>query len=340
MDWHVFAKELAHMQCSPAGPLMDIKLTSGELEEIHLPHFLCLRANEATVHNAVSVLHGHDSGVCMEVCELTRHHTRLLQPSLSLLGVVWRRVSEYLFSPHVHCELLLFCTSAAPSLTLHVYLVPKDSAHIQAIHQKERPRGVWIDKPGTVAPLQLDASVRMSTLCQSEILPKEMKLWPLSTSNYSEVYIEDPVASFDADFKLVVISPPENGEPIWEAKIRRVDYQQCPQQQPSRTPVDPQQPSRIPGQVSSWMAAAFLDKTRPELIQRVTEVMPIADQLFSQRVIGQETYANIQAAATSQDKMRLLFEGLRSAGPQGKLAFYRILQEQQRNLVAELWTAS
>ncbi|XP_063048798.1 NACHT, LRR and PYD domains-containing protein 1a allele 5-like [Engraulis encrasicolus] len=86
------------------------------------------------------------------------------------------------------------------------------------------------------------------------------------------------------------------------------------------------------------MAATFLEEKRPELIQRVTEVMPIADQLLSQGFIGQETYANIQAAATSQDKMRRLFHGLRSAGTQGKLAFYKILQAQHHDLVEELWT--
>ena len=77
-DWHVYAEELAHMQSRPAGPLMDISLMSGELEEIHLPHFLCLGGCEASVRDAVRILHGRDSGVCVEVCELTRHHARIL----------------------------------------------------------------------------------------------------------------------------------------------------------------------------------------------------------------------------------------------------------------------
>ena len=44
---------------------------SGDLEEIHLPHFLCLGRCEASVRDAVRVLCGRDSGVCVEVCELT-----------------------------------------------------------------------------------------------------------------------------------------------------------------------------------------------------------------------------------------------------------------------------
>ena len=98
------------------------------------------------------------------------------------------------------------------------------------------------------------------------------------------------------------------------------------------------QPSRSPGQVDSQEAAAFVDEKRAELISRVTEVMPIADELLSQGVIVRETYSNIQAAPTSEDKMRVIYEGLHSAGAQGKLAFYRILQAQQRLLVEDLWT--
>ncbi|XP_042564709.1 NACHT, LRR and PYD domains-containing protein 1 homolog isoform X2 [Clupea harengus] len=314
-DWHVYAEELAHMQFRPAGPLMDISLMSGELEEIHLPHFLCLGGCEASVRDAVRILHGRDSGVCVEVCELTRHHARLLHPSFSLLGLVYMYMME-LFSPKVHCELLLFCTRATP-LTLHAYLVPKDPAHIQDIHEVEKPDGVRIRKPGTVGPLQLEASVHVRTSCRSEILPEMMNLWPLSTANFCEVYMEQPEEGFDME----VISS-QHTEPIWRAKIRRNDYLQ---------------PSRSPGQVGSQGAAGFVDENRAELISRVTEVMPIADELLSQGVIVRETYSNIDAAPTSEVKMRVLYEGLHSAGAQGKLAFYRILQAQQSLLVEELW---
>ena len=97
------------------------------------------------------------------------------------------------------------------------------------------------------------------------------------------------------------------------------------------------QPSRSPGQDGMQEAVRFVDVKRAELIDRVTEVMPIADELLSQGVIGQETYSNIQAAPTSQGKMRVLYDSLQTA--KVKLAFYRILQAQQRLLVEDLWTA-
>ncbi|XP_062382188.1 NACHT, LRR and PYD domains-containing protein 1 homolog [Sardina pilchardus] len=221
------------MQFGPAGPLMDIRLMSGELEEIHLPHFLCLGGSEESVCDAVRVLHGRESGVCVEVCELTRHHARLVHPSFSLLGLVYY-LRDLLF-PKVHCELLLFCTCITP-LELHTYLVPNDPAHIQAIHKKEmEKRGVWIDKPGAVGSLWLKDTFCVRTLCPScpsEIQPKKnLNLWPPSTSKFFEVCMKQPEEEFDME----VISS-QHTEPIWTVTIRRRDY--C-------------QPSRSPGQGSS-----------------------------------------------------------------------------------------
>ncbi|XP_063049440.1 NACHT, LRR and PYD domains-containing protein 1-like [Engraulis encrasicolus] len=93
------------------------------------------------------------------------------------------------------------------------------------------------------------------------------------------------------------------------------------------------------GQDNSQMVAAYLEEKKPEHIQSVTEVMPIADLLLAQRVIGQETYAKIKAATTSQNQMRLLFDGLHAAGAQGKLAFCTILHAKHPHLMQELWPA-
>ncbi|XP_039466596.1 NLR family CARD domain-containing protein 3-like isoform X1 [Oreochromis aureus] len=71
--------------------------------------------------------------------------------------------------------------------------------------------------------------------------------------------------------------------------------------------------------------SADLDKKRSKLIQTITLVMPIADELRQQGLIHPETYNKIQAARTSQDQMRELYNALTTT--KSKSAFYRILQE-------------
>ncbi|XP_078140826.1 NACHT, LRR and PYD domains-containing protein 3-like isoform X2 [Centroberyx gerrardi] len=73
--------------------------------------------------------------------------------------------------------------------------------------------------------------------------------------------------------------------------------------------------------------ADWVDENRAQLIQSVTSVMPIADELLQRRVIHYELYCNIKAIRTSQDQMRDLYKALTSTG--AKSAFYRILQQIQ-----------
>lgn len=73
--------------------------------------------------------------------------------------------------------------------------------------------------------------------------------------------------------------------------------------------------------------ARWVDSNRSDLIQSITLVMPVADKMRQRDMIHQETYNKIEAAATSQDKMRDLYKALTTT--KVKSAFYRILQEIQ-----------
>ncbi|KAL1004946.1 hypothetical protein UPYG_G00052540 [Umbra pygmaea] len=80
--------------------------------------------------------------------------------------------------------------------------------------------------------------------------------------------------------------------------------------------------------------AEFLDRHRKALIQRVTTVMPIADELIQNKMIHEELYSDILVTQTSQARMRLLFKSFKTITV--KSAFYRILQKIEPYLVQEL----
>ncbi|XP_074508918.1 apoptosis-associated speck-like protein containing a CARD isoform X2 [Sebastes fasciatus] len=81
----------------------------------------------------------------------------------------------------------------------------------------------------------------------------------------------------------------------------------------------------------------FVDKHRSQLIDRVSDVAPILDQLLDENVIRQGCYDEILAIPTTRDKMRKLYSGpLNAAGPAGKDVFYKILEKYEPYLIAEL----
>ncbi|XP_062407982.1 NACHT, LRR and PYD domains-containing protein 1 homolog [Sardina pilchardus] len=337
------------MHYRPVGPLMDIRLKSGELEEIHLPHFLCLGDCEASLHDAVRVLHGQDSGVCLEVCELTRCHAKLTHPSLSPLGLLLQTGIPI----RVHSELLLYKTCTSP-LTLHAYLVPRERAALRAVEDQERGSGVKISKPKPERSLWMKSWFSMRTSCPSTITPVQIKLRYCSFSpNFFEVYFKQAEETFEMELVCVATN-----KSVWRAEVRRNDYRQTRQEdndqcQTSGNHRDTSEEEKSDlctggsmhiteikrddnGNISE--AAAFVDRHRAELIGRVYNVMPIADALLSKGLVHPQKYSEIRAASTSEAVMREIYECLRSAGAEGKAAFYGVLLQEEPHLLKDLST--
>ncbi|XP_023252915.1 protein NLRC3-like [Seriola lalandi dorsalis] len=71
--------------------------------------------------------------------------------------------------------------------------------------------------------------------------------------------------------------------------------------------------------------ANWVDNNMAHLIQNVTSVMLIADRMRQQRFILEEMYANIRAAGTSMEQMRVLYGALRTT--KAKSVLFTILHE-------------
>uniref|UniRef100_A0A3Q4M1Z0 CARD domain-containing protein n=1 Tax=Neolamprologus brichardi TaxID=32507 RepID=A0A3Q4M1Z0_NEOBR len=80
----------------------------------------------------------------------------------------------------------------------------------------------------------------------------------------------------------------------------------------------------------------FVDKHRSQLIQRVSNIAPILDELLDKKVIDQEQYDKIRALPTSQDKMRELYSGPLKASAACKKIFYESLLANEIFLIEDL----
>ncbi|KAK9514206.1 hypothetical protein VZT92_027688 [Zoarces viviparus] len=290
------------MQYMPAGPLMNIRVLAGKLDEVHLPHWICIDDNP-TILDKFAVLHIDDCGDVVEkVSEVTSSHVKLSEPVFSLKMVILRLLG---LSVEINCNVLIYKTEKT-FLTLHVYLIPRDPG----LEQELDERYGLIQKPHPEKSLKMNDSFILTTDLDGAEIGPEMLMLRNEKPNFFEVFIANP----GTNFKLQLTKENER-QPVWTCTVRKDDY-----------------PRTVHSQ-----GAHFVDKHRVELIGRVNGIPSILDDLFDRKVITQEAYDEILATPTKSDRMRKLLSGpLLSAGPQGKEVFYQILERTDPYLVDEL----
>ncbi|XP_069838391.1 baculoviral IAP repeat-containing protein 2-like [Dendropsophus ebraccatus] len=71
----------------------------------------------------------------------------------------------------------------------------------------------------------------------------------------------------------------------------------------------------------------FITENRTNLIKLMTHVEPVLDDLLEEKLLTQEQYDIIRRKNTNQDKMRELFDYVKSWGPKDNTKFQRILKK-------------
>ncbi|XP_050931905.1 uncharacterized protein LOC108899588 isoform X2 [Lates calcarifer] len=307
-SWEGHMERMASRRYMPAGPLMDISVISGKLDEVYLPHWICVEDNPSIL-DRFAVLHIDDCGDVVEkVSEVTPSHVKLSEPVFSPRAVLMKAGLPV----KINCNVLIYKTNTA-FLTLHVYLIPCDPGLQQAMDKRELSFGYKIiRKPHPEKSLKMqERFILTADLDSAEIYPEKLKLrYESRNPNFFEMFIENP----HTNFKLSLTKEDEP-QPVWTCVIRKDEYQSTGQKQGKH----------------------FVDEHQCDLIDRVSNIGPILDNLLKDGVIQQEDYDQIRAIPTTQEKMRKLYGGpLKAGGHESKDIFYRTLEEKEPCLISDL----
>lgn len=307
----------------PAGPLLNITLLEGQVQEIHLPHFLCLGDADSSVLDLVKVLHWQEEGqLSTENCDLTRFHCKLYKPSFSIFGSIITKGLGIL-SLKVHGALLHYCVRISP-LIVHTYLIPEDQSLIQRVKETNvNTPQIHIPRPEN--RFQLGAYYQLKTSSVSRITPQKLRFrYTKIDPNFFKVRIEES----EDNFKMELICV-DDGECKWTDVFHKDEY--C--KTTAKNCVDV-----LHGHSAAMIEneAKFIDDHRPALIESVTYVPPVAELMLSQGLIHSEKFSNIMAARTSEDQMREIYKCLQSSGSKGKAQFYQILLLKEPQLIRSL----
>ncbi|KAK5875652.1 hypothetical protein CesoFtcFv8_026712 [Champsocephalus esox] len=197
----------------PAGPLMDITVTSGEIEEVHLPHSVCIDQT-STSSGQFAVLHvGPCCDVVEDVPKVTSSHIKFLQPTFLPRGVMIRKMAGIPF----YYDVLIYKTNKE-FLALDVYVMPCDSALRQEVEEKQKSSGsILILNPSPDKSMQMGEHVSLTTdQVDAIIQPSAREL------RYESIFFEVLIRNTDSDFTLRLQSGKDT---LWTCTFHKGDYQ-------------------------------------------------------------------------------------------------------------------
>ncbi|XP_051261728.1 uncharacterized protein LOC127366633 isoform X4 [Dicentrarchus labrax] len=231
-SWEEPMERMESIQYMPAGPLIDITVIAGRLDEVYLPHWICIDDNPAIL-DKFAVLHINDSGDVVEkVSEVTQSHVKLSEPVFSPRAVLMKIG----FPLKISCNVLIYYKPNTTFLKLHVYLIPHDLALKKRVDKKESSKGYQlIEKPRPDKYLKMKQGFKLAAdIDTARICPKEITLrYDSQEPNFYEVVSENP----DGDFHLI-LSHTNKSDPVWTCEIQKDDdlrYQNSPHLQVQET---------------------------------------------------------------------------------------------------------
>uniref|UniRef100_A0A8C1TM94 NACHT, LRR and PYD domains-containing protein 12-like n=1 Tax=Cyprinus carpio TaxID=7962 RepID=A0A8C1TM94_CYPCA len=312
VDGRFLNTKLEHLRYNRIGPVIDVTVISGKLEEVHLPHYVCLGHSDTSLKDAVKVLSVKDEGVYVEPVQLTRFHAKIIQPSFSLKTLIISWIMQW----DEHCDLLLYMCSKDP-LILHVYLFPLDE-HLKEVVEKEEKSSHPIKHP------RPDKAFRMKTphflkVPGASVHPKEgITLRRNTVPNFFKVKMH-----LENDLEMTLFRDEDNCldcNIVWNATIEKDELDKI------NTKKDEQHQLLN----NDNDKAAFFDKNFADLIQRVINVKIVADQLLQQDIIHEEQYSQItHDNLTSVESMRKICEIIRKKSVTVKAQLITILRDEK-----------
>ncbi|XP_042280639.1 uncharacterized protein LOC121906043 isoform X4 [Thunnus maccoyii] len=226
-SWEEHIERMESLQYMPAGPLLDIKLIAGKLNEVYLPHWIC--TDDSTILDKFAVLHIDACGdVVEDVSEVTSSHVKLSELIFSPRAVLMKVG----FPVKIKCNMLIYYKTNTTFLQLHVYLIPHDPALQQRVNNKKFSKGYEIiEKPNPDKYLKMQQGfVLTADINTAKISPPKLTLrYDSQDPNFYEVFIENPDRNFNFTLsdhctkKSEPVCEPVF-ESVWTCEIRKADY--------------------------------------------------------------------------------------------------------------------
>ncbi|XP_066433676.1 NACHT, LRR and PYD domains-containing protein 1a-like [Eleutherodactylus coqui] len=318
------------------GPMFNVQVVSGAVSVVHLPHYVCLDGFRD--QSMIKFGHFKDGNVILEIpTRIEPSYIVLENPTFSCVAAIgeqytsiWRRKKSYPINGKVLIYFRVVCPGQDDIMEyrIHLYLLPagipclEDLDDLKRINKFKR-----VDKPShttssvyTKTKYMIGLTKELNPrICPEKLqfmVHKEIKEHPFTEINISKNAILKSTNSISLQ---VLAEKSSESEPVWEGQLSRADIEELSEAVPRGTP-----------------SGHFVDKYCVPLIQSVTYIKPVLDDLKKQELLKEEHCNNITSQQTPQDQMRELLSFVRSWGHEDKNTFYRIVKHHNGPIIKEM----
>ncbi|XP_038838433.1 NACHT, LRR and PYD domains-containing protein 1 homolog [Salvelinus namaycush] len=327
-NWEPYSQLLKDMQYTQGGPLLDITMELGELEEVHLPHFVCLGTNPS-LRNEMKILHVEEHGVSLEeVHEVTRFHAKVLHPKFSAISVIL----SYIFSWNVdvHCDVVLYMAVKRSTVISRLYLLLRNSSQKEAVQEREKNQVSQgyseFLLPSPNGSLKLNSWFALKNPHSTSIYPEKIQLLPADTTPSCCQMI---MGNTGVDIEMELIGDDERT--VWKSVVSKDVYSK--DYHPTGAVSGAGRPAE-----SSLTGPPELRSVRREFAKRVSGPVlnGLLDGLLQHTVINQEEMESVKVIAERAEKARDIIDMVLRKGTESCSRMINLLGELDPYLCSQL----
>ncbi|XP_064859511.1 NACHT, LRR and PYD domains-containing protein 1 homolog [Oncorhynchus nerka] len=328
-NWEPYSQLLKDMQYTQGGPLLDITMELGELEEVHLPHFVCLGTNPS-LRNDMKILHVEEHGVSLEeVHEVTRFHVKILHPKFSLISVVLRLLS---WNIDVHCDVVLYMAVKRSTVISRLYLLLRNSSQKEAVQEREKNQvskgfsELVLSSPN--GSLKLNSWFALKNPLSTSINPEKIQLLPADTTPSCCKMI---MRNTGVDIEMELIGDDERT--VWREMVPIDEY--ITETHSTSAVLGAGAPAEIS---LTGSPEHQLRSIRTEFVKRVSRPVlnGLLDRLLQHTVINQEEMESVEVIAERAEKARDIIDMVLRKGTEPSSRMINLLGELDPCLWTEL----
>ncbi|XP_045072724.1 NACHT, LRR and PYD domains-containing protein 1 homolog [Coregonus clupeaformis] len=329
-NWEPYSHLLIDMQYGQGGPLLDITMELVELEEVHLPHFVCLGTNPS-LRNEMKILHVEEHGVSVEeVHEVTRFHAKILHPKFSAISVILSYI--FFWNVDVHCDVVLYMAVKKATVISRLYMLLRNSSQKEAVRDREKHQvsqgysELVLSSPN--GSLKLNSWFAVKDPHSSSINPEKIQLLPADTTPSCCKMV---MRNTGVDIEMELIGDDERT--VWRDMVPTDEY--IPETHSTSAVLGAGRPAE-----SSLTGSAEqqLRSVRTEFVRRVSGPVldSLLDGLLQHTVINQEEMESVKVIAERAEKARDIIDMVLRKGTESCSRMINLLGELDPCLWSQL----